>query len=62
MRTFERVFGIVDQKRNQYKDALHRERMISDANIEALRKARADIEAKMKGALIRCKSKNRHCA
>lgn len=49
MSTFERVFGIVDQKRNQYKDALQRERMISDANIEALRKTRAEIEAKMKG-------------
>lgn len=48
MSTFQRVFSIVEQKRNQYKDALHQERMISEANIEALRKARAEIEVKMK--------------
>ncbi|MCK9372595.1 MAG: hypothetical protein M0P91_05315 [Sulfuricurvum sp.] len=48
MRTFERVFSIVEQKRNQFKDALHMERMICEANIKALREARAEIEAKMK--------------
>lgn len=49
MSTFERVFSIVDKKRIQYKDTLHREQMISNANIEALRKTRAAIEEKMKG-------------
>lgn len=48
MSTFQRVFSIVEQKRDQYKNALHQERMISEANIEALRKLRAEIEAKMK--------------
>lgn len=49
MSTFERVFSIVEQKRIQYLNMLHQERMISESNIEALRKVRAEIEAKMKG-------------
>lgn len=48
MSTFERVFSIVEQKRDKYKDVLHHERMMSEANIEALRKMRAEIEEKMK--------------
>lgn len=51
MSTFERIDGIVRQKRFECNCAVHREQMISDANIEALRKMRAEIEAKMKGKI-----------
>lgn len=49
MSTFMRIDAIVRQKRYEGECAIQRERMISEANIEALRKMRAEIEAKMKG-------------
>lgn len=49
MCTFLRVDAIVRQKRHESNCAMRQEQMISDANIESLRKMRAEIEAKMKG-------------
>ncbi|MDD2267036.1 hypothetical protein [Sulfuricurvum sp.] len=50
MSTFERVDAIVRQKRYESGCVMRQEQMISNANIEALRKMRAEIEAKIKGA------------
>lgn len=49
MSTFLRVDAIMRQKRHEAKCAMRQEQMISDANIESLRKMRAEIEVKMKG-------------
>lgn len=49
MCTFLRVDAIVRQKRHELNCATRQEQMISDANLEALRKTRAEIEAKMRG-------------
>lgn len=49
MSLFLKVDAIVRQKRHEVNCAMRQEQMISDANIEALRKMRAEIEAKMRG-------------
>jgi len=49
MCTFLRVDDIIRQKRHEFNCSIRQEQMISDANIESLRKMRAEIEAKMKG-------------
>lgn len=50
MCTFLRIDAIVRQKRHELNCVMRQEQMVSDANIEALRKTRAEIEAKMKGS------------
>ena len=49
MSTFERIDAIMRQKRYELNCVMRQEQMISDTNIESLRKMRDEIEAKMKG-------------
>lgn len=49
MSTFERVDVIIRLKQYEANCAMRRELMVSESNLEALRKTRAEIEAKMKG-------------
>ncbi|MFA6629045.1 MAG: hypothetical protein WCS55_04680 [Sulfuricurvum sp.] len=62
MSTFERIDGIIRQKRFEYQCMLKIEQMKSEENIRRLREARAVIEEKMKGVMVLWKLQNQRCA